>query len=73
MEPQQNDHVKVIFNNGLIEEGIVMNWSAEQAVLRAFSTDNLLLIQNTTRDVLAIKIYREDTQVGGRQCDVQGR
>ncbi len=64
MNPQNSDHVKVIFSNGLIEEGIVLEWTEVRAVLRSTSSDNLLIIQNTTRDVLAVKIYRDESQRG---------
>lgn len=69
MNPIVNEHVKIIFHSGLIEEGIVIEWSETQAVLKSISSDNLLLIQNTTRDVLAVKVYRDEAQVGRPNAD----
>jgi len=71
MEPKQGDHVKLIFRNGFVEEGIIDFWSAQRAVLRSFSSDNVLIIQNTEQDVLAIKIYRDERQVQSPQPSMQ--
>ena len=56
MLPEQGQHIKIFFRNGVIEEGLVQEWSNKQAVLKSLSTDNLLLIQDVAQDVMAVKI-----------------
>ncbi len=50
-------HVKLFFRNGLIEEGVVISWSDRQSVLKSLSSDNLLIIQDTAHDIVAIKVF----------------
>ena len=71
MEPIQGDRVKLFFRNGLVEEGIVMHWSSTRAVLGSFSSDNVLIIQNTENDIIAIKVYRDKTQIESRNPSAQ--
>ena len=63
MEPKQGERVKLFFRNGLVEEGIVDLWTQQRAVLRSFASKNVLVIQNTEQDIIAIKIYRDEAQL----------
>lgn len=56
MEPTPGQFVKVIFKNGLVEQGIVVVWTNKKAVLKSPSGYSQLIIQNTSEDILAIKI-----------------
>lgn len=69
MNPEPNQHIKIFFRNGLIEEGIVIFWSDAKSVLRAVSGMNLLIIQNTSADVQAVKIFVEESE--GRPMPIQ--
>ena len=50
-------HVKLFFKNGLVEEGIIVSWSDKQSVIKALTSDNLLVIQNSSDDIIAIKVF----------------
>lgn len=49
-----------MFRNGLVEEGYVVSWSKKESVIRALSSNNLLEIFDTEKDVLAVKIFVEE-------------
>jgi hypothetical protein len=67
--PVKGDVVKVVFDNGLVEEGVVVQWAPEpapgeapdvfKAVLKSPSSDSVLLIPNINRHVVAVKICVE--------------
>lgn len=56
LSPTEGDEVKVLFRNGQVEEGLVVFWSDEKAVLKSLRSENIFIIQNTTQDVMGIKI-----------------
>ena len=60
LNPEPNQHVKIYFRNGVVEEGIVLQWSDTKSVLRSLSSQNKLIIQNTLQDIIAIKIFAYD-------------
>lgn len=63
-------HVKIFFRNNVVEEGIVVSWSDKGAVLKSLSSENKLIIQNTTLDVQAVKIFvEEETKVNNIYID----
>jgi hypothetical protein len=57
MNPEPGQHVKLFFRNGLVEEGRVVSWSDDKSVLKSLASDNLLIIQHTAHDVVAIKVF----------------
>lgn len=59
MIPQQNDVVKIIFKQGMVEEGIVISWSDDKSVIKSSHNDNVLIILNTIENVLAVKIVND--------------
>ena len=71
MEPKQGERVKLFFRNGLVEEGIVDLWTQQRAVLRSFASENVLVIQNTEQDIIAIKIYRDEAQLNSPHPSAQ--
>lgn len=62
MIPARGDRVKLFFRNGLVEEGVVLSWSDTKTVLRSLTSDNLLLVQNTVQDVIAVKLFVQEKQ-----------
>jgi len=61
MKPIKGQKVKILFRNGTIESGIIESWSEKDAVIKANDSNNFLIIQNTSQDVMAIKIILEDS------------
>jgi hypothetical protein len=61
VNPEPEQHVKLYFHNGGIEEGVVVSWSDQKSVLRSLTSPNLLIIQDTIRSVLAVKIFLEES------------
>jgi len=57
MNPEPGQHVKLFFRNGLVEEGRVVAWSDGKSVLKSLSSENLLIIQDTLHDIVAIKLF----------------
>lgn len=68
--PVPGNHVKVFLRGGLVEEGIVLLWSDAKSVLRSVSSENILIIQNTGEDVIAVKISVERRQVSRLPVEV---
>lgn len=62
MIPKQGQRVKLIFRNGLVEEGVVVSWSDKTSVLKAFTSDVYLVINNTNQDIIAFKIFQDISQ-----------
>ena len=62
MIPKRLDHVKLIFVNGMVEEGIVLEWSDENSAIRSLQNQNVLIIQNTKQNIIAIKINMEQSE-----------
>jgi hypothetical protein len=59
MIPQIGQHVKCIFRNGTIVEGIVENWailSHETTKLRSLTDQSLMIICHPKDDIMMIKI-----------------
>ena len=63
MIPVKGSRVKIFFRNGLIEEGFVESWSDEKSVIRSLNSSNLLVIQQTQSDVIAIKIITDQPTI----------
>lgn len=59
MTPSENDHVKILFKNGVTYSGIVLSWSKDEAVLRDFHSKDISIIHNPHIKALIIKIVRE--------------
>ncbi len=56
MNLQKNQLVQVRFNNGIFFDAIIESWSDEKSVLRLPNSDDIVLIQNTLRDVLLVRV-----------------
>lgn len=56
MIPHPNSYVKIYLKNNISLEGIVINWTDGKTVLKANTTNNLLIIQNTKENVIAYQI-----------------
>jgi ribosomal protein L12E/L44/L45/RPP1/RPP2 len=60
MNIQAEQHIKCIFRNGTIIEGIVRAWSKEEAVLLSLNDASLMVILHPYDDVMLIKIMSEE-------------
>lgn len=49
-------HIKCIFHNGTLVEGIVESWTPEESVLKSLIDESRLIIPNTSRDIMFIKV-----------------
>jgi hypothetical protein len=58
----ESKRVKIYFRNGLVEEGIVVSWSETKTVIKAISSDNVLIILNTSQDVIAVKVFSAEVE-----------
>lgn len=56
MMPQPGSRVKIFFKGSMNAEGIVESWG-QKAVLKSLEDDSILIIQNTSEDIVAIKVY----------------
>jgi hypothetical protein len=54
LEPSQ--HVKCIFRNGTIVEGIIETWTKEEAILISLDGESKLIILRPTEDLIMIKL-----------------
>lgn len=63
MFPKKGDRIKLIFRNGLIEEGIVLEFSNENSAVKSIHDDSILIILNTIQDVQAVKIIKSSIEV----------
>jgi hypothetical protein len=54
-----NQHVKCIFRNGTIVEGIVEEWVPGAAHLRSLSDQSLMIIMHPDEDIMMIKVIPE--------------
>jgi hypothetical protein len=68
--PVPGNHVKVFLRAGLVEEGIVLFWSDAKSVLKSVSSDNVLIIQRTEEDVIAVKLTVEPRNESRAPLDV---
>ena len=60
MNPEPGDFVKVLFHNGLVEEGIVVNWTDEKSAIRSHNNRATMIIQRTLDSVFAVQIIHEE-------------
>lgn len=56
MNIKQNQHIKCIFRNGTIIEGIVQSHSKEELTLLSLHDDSLMVILHPNDDIMLIKI-----------------
>lgn len=56
MIPELNQHIKCVFRNGTLIEGIVQVWSKDEAILTSLDGESKLIITNPTADIMLIKI-----------------
>lgn len=68
---ETSKHIKCIFHNGTLIEGTVESWSSEESVLKSLIDESRLIIPNTSRDIMLIKVVapQEKKQVVLPQLD----
>lgn len=55
--PVPNDkHVRVVFRNGTIIEGIVKEWVSNYVELRSLSDESIMIIAHPEEDIMLIKV-----------------
>jgi hypothetical protein len=69
--PQPNQHIKCIFRNGTIIEGIVRVWEKDEAVLISIHDDSLMVILHPMEDVMLLKILPENESQKAEQSPIQ--
>lgn len=67
--PKENQKVSILFKNGKIEYGIVLYWSDYKSVIKSLNSDNIMIIQQTLQDVMAVKIFIEDIKNKNNDLD----
>jgi hypothetical protein len=56
MKFEQNQHVKCVFKNGTLVEGIVESWTKEEAILTSLDGESMLIIPRPDDDIMLIKL-----------------
>lgn len=56
MIPQINQHVKCVFRNGTVVEGIVEEWTNNIVQLKSLDSKSILIIMRPSEDIMLIKI-----------------
>jgi len=56
MIPQPGQHIKCFLRSGNIVEGIVEEWTQEQAVLKTLDHQSLMIIHSPAQDILLTKV-----------------
>ncbi len=59
MIPTKDQYVKVIFKNSAQADGFVEKWTDKKAVLRSPDGKTVLIIQDVTADIMAVKVFLE--------------
>jgi hypothetical protein len=62
MIPQPDQHVKCIFQNSTIIEGIVQSWDKDKAVLLSLADDSLMVIWHPEDDLMLVKIMPQKNE-----------
>jgi hypothetical protein len=61
MNPKEGDFVKVLFANGLVEEGFVIQWTDNKSALKNKNGKSTLIIQRTLEDIRAVQIIHDSS------------
>lgn len=56
MTPEIGHHVKCVFRNGAVVEGMVEEWATDIAQLRSLDEKSILIIAKPAEDIMLIKI-----------------
>jgi len=56
MTPQPEQHVRCIFRNGTLIEGIVKEWQPSGAQLQSLNDESILIIPHPDQDIILIKV-----------------
>jgi len=52
-------HVKCVFKNGTVIEGIVIDWLAGQVQLRSLNDESMMIITHPEEDIMLIKVLTD--------------
>lgn len=58
----QDKKVRVIFKNGMSVDGIIQEWSNDLSILKNEDNDNLLLIYETSTNVMMVQVIVKETK-----------
>lgn len=70
MKPQINQHVKCVFRNGTVVEGIVESWDKE-AILTSLDGANKLIIMRPDDDIMLIKLVLKSQKLSLSELEHQ--
>lgn len=59
MQPQKSQFVKIVFRNGSLLEGTVLEWSDAESILLSSDEKSTLVILQTKQDILFFKIVAD--------------
>lgn len=57
---EKGQHIRCMFHNGFVVEGVVEEWTPESAVLVSLADESKLIIHNTSRDIMFTKVILEE-------------
>ncbi len=69
-QPEEGDHVRILFNNGLKDEGIVLQWTEEISALQSLNQKSILIIQHTNKDIMAVEIIFKNDVINNKVVDL---
>jgi hypothetical protein len=59
---EKGQHIRCMFHNGFVVEGVVEDWTAETAVLLSLADESKLIIHNTSRDIMFTKVVLQEKE-----------
>ena len=62
MKFEQNQHIKCVFKNGTLIEGLVESWTKEEVVLTSLDGESKLIIMHPDDDIMLIKLVLKSSQ-----------
>lgn len=59
MKIEKDQHIKILFKNGMVTEGIVDSWELDNYIIRSLTDQSLLIIFHPNDDILAVKVLQQ--------------
>lgn len=63
MKLDQGQHIKCVFRNSMVVEGIIESWSKDEAVLNSLDGTNVLIIMRPGDDIMLIKLVLKTQKI----------
>ena len=58
----KDKHIKLVFKNGTVAEGIVQSWTKENATLQSIHDDSQIIVMHPEKDIQMIKIMPDHVE-----------